>query len=71
MNTLWFASLVLAIGAAMTGMLAMTWRSAVLYAYIPVLPVTCHRVNLPSLLVAQAQRDSFHGTSVSGCDQVI
>ena len=30
MNTLWFASLVLSIGAAITGMLAMTWRLAVL-----------------------------------------
>lgn len=30
-NTLWFASLVLSIGSAITGMLAMTWRQAVLY----------------------------------------
>ncbi|KAH8112091.1 hypothetical protein DFH11DRAFT_1609623 [Phellopilus nigrolimitatus] len=29
MNTLWFSSLVLSIGAAITGMLAMTWRAAV------------------------------------------
>ena len=37
MNTLWFASLVLAIGAAMTGMLAMTWRSTVLLVFVFVL----------------------------------
>jgi hypothetical protein len=30
-NTLWFASLVLSIGSAINGLLAMTWRQAVLY----------------------------------------
>ena len=33
MNTLWFVSLVLSIGAAITGMLAMTWRLAVLFVF--------------------------------------
>lgn len=36
-NTLWFSSLVLAIGAAITGMLAMTWRQAVLYVLSQIL----------------------------------
>ena len=32
MNTLWLSSLVLAIGAAMMCMVAIAWKSAVLYA---------------------------------------
>jgi hypothetical protein len=31
-NTLWFASLILSIGSAINGLMAMTWRQAVLYA---------------------------------------
>lgn len=30
-NTLWFSSLVLSIGSAINGLLAMTWRQAVLW----------------------------------------
>ncbi|KAI5122680.1 hypothetical protein M0805_007940 [Coniferiporia weirii] len=37
-NTLWFASLVLSIGSAITGMLAMTWRLAVFSSPRRVLP---------------------------------
>ena len=63
-NTFWYSSLVLSIGAAVTGMLAMTWRQAVLYVRL-ILRSNATQTNL-SVPLVRARKTSYHGTSVFG-----